>query len=72
MLKVCGETMFLQQSCLWLEGWQGIVRQHFMACWSADMAWHSESCITKATLAATRNDVILRNIRSGSLTNYLS
>ena len=54
--------MFLQQSCLWLEGWQGIVRQHFIACWSADMAWHSESCITNATLAATRNDVNFRNI----------
>jgi hypothetical protein len=54
--------MFLQQSCLWLDGLQGIVRQHFMDRWSRDMAWHSANCISSITLSATTKDVILRNI----------
>src|SRR6202034_3806582 len=61
-LAVWGETMFLQQSCLWLDGLQGIVRQHFMACWSWVMARHSAKGTASRRLTATTKDVSLRSI----------
>lgn len=59
----CAETILLQQSWLWLAGLHGIVRQHFIVCWSADIAMQSANCISRRKLAAATDDVILRNIR---------
>ena len=37
-LGVCGDTMFLQQSCPRLDGSHFIVWQHCIVCWSAVIA----------------------------------
>jgi hypothetical protein len=62
-LGACAETIFLQQSCVWFAGLHGMVRQHFIVCWSADIAMQSATCISRRKLAAATKDVILRNIR---------
>jgi hypothetical protein len=58
------ETIFWQQSWLWLAGPHDMVRQHSIVCWSADIAMQSANCVSRMKLAAATKDVILRNIQS--------
>jgi hypothetical protein len=61
-LGVCAETIFLQQSWARFAGLHGMVWQHFIVCWSADIAMQSANCASRMKLAATTRVVILRNI----------
>lgn len=63
-LGPCEETIFLQQSWLWLAGLHGMVPQHCMVCWSADTVRQSANCTSRAKLAASNRDAILRIIPS--------